>query len=612
MVGVGQTLRNKYYLEAKIGSGAFGQTYKAKEIGFRSDVYCVVKHLVPDLSQVPQVKKPEVVQLAQELFEREINTLHKLGRYNDQIPTLLDNFEEKGEFFLVQEWIDGEPLSNRLRSGSPDSPGTKITQKETIAILQDILVPLKFCHQEGVVHRDLKPANIMERRSNGKLVLIDFGAVKDISQVTLFPPAQRLAVPGTRIGTPGFMPTEQYLGRPVYASDVYALGMLAIQALTGISPDELLADLSTNEVIWRDYCHVTDAFANIVTRMVRQLSTQRYQDAAEAIEALASLPYSSTTVINPLPSPPVNLPLPTVPTIPVNPPPIQPQPPPSNLTRHQKFSFEVAKAQIVKGLFGAKVNISKRTKQGECIIEDLGGGVKLEMVYIPAGSFMMGSPSGEKEEQNNEKPPHLVNVPAFYMGKYPVTQSQYLVVMGKNPSHFQGGNLPVENISWLEAREFCEKLSHSSSKAYRLPSEAEWEYACRAGTTTPFHFGETITADVANFDGNFTYGAAPKGKYLGKTTPVGQFGVANDFGLCDMHGNVWEWCLDNWHKDYNGAPVDGSAWLDAKENSSRALRGGSGIVSPRWCRSAYRLGITSDARSVNLGFRVVYSRARTL
>ncbi len=194
--------------------------------------------------------------------------------------------------------------------------------------------------------------------------------------------------------------------------------------------------------------------------------------------------------------------------------------------------------------------------------EKLPNRVTLEMVSLPAGQFLMGSP-----DSDYEKPPHQVKVNSFAIGKYPVTQAQYEAVMGKNPSHFKNNswlknNLqnPVEQVSWNDAQAFCQKLSQITGKTYRLPTEAEWEYACRAGTTTPFYFGETITGELANYRASETYAGEAKGEYREETTPVGQF-PPNAFGLYDMHGNVWEWCADTWHDNYDGAPTDGSAWI---------------------------------------------------
>ncbi|NEP15428.1 MAG: formylglycine-generating enzyme family protein [Leptolyngbya sp. SIO4C1] len=179
-----------------------------------------------------------------------------------------------------------------------------------------------------------------------------------------------------------------------------------------------------------------------------------------------------------------------------------------------------------------------------------------------------------------------------------------------DPSNFEGNHLPVEQVSWEDAQEFCRRLSAKTGKDYRLPTEAEWEYACRAGTTTPFHFGETIAADLANYGAQSAFGEGPIGEYRGKTTVVGRF-PANAFGLYDMHGNVWEWCEDYWHDTYEGAPEDGSAWISSdKSKKSRVLRGGSWDDDPGFCRSAFRFGDAPDFRFNDTGFRVVCGLAR--
>ncbi|NEQ31856.1 MAG: formylglycine-generating enzyme family protein, partial [Leptolyngbya sp. SIO4C5] len=213
-------------------------------------------------------------------------------------------------------------------------------------------------------------------------------------------------------------------------------------------------------------------------------------------------------------------------------------------------------------------------------------------------------------------PQHQVSVSAFFMGRFPITQAQYQAVMGKNPSHFSenGASRPVEEVSWEDAVAFCNKLSQQIGRIYRLPSEAEWEYACRAGTTTPFHFGETITTDLANYRGTDweyegetypgNYGEGPHGSFREETTEVGIF-PPNDFGIHDMHGNVWEWCQDVWHDSYEGAPPDSSAWLEGGEQGKRVVRGGSWCSMPRFCRSAFRVRFAPADRYHTLGFRVV-------
>jgi formylglycine-generating enzyme required for sulfatase activity len=200
----------------------------------------------------------------------------------------------------------------------------------------------------------------------------------------------------------------------------------------------------------------------------------------------------------------------------------------------------------------------------------------------------------------------------FWLGQTPITQAQWQVVarwprvrleLNPDPSYFKGSNRPVEQVNWEEAIEFCARLSKSTGRTYSLPSEAQWEYACRAGTTTPFHFGETISPELANYDATYAYGDGPKGLYRVETTEVATF-PANLWGLQDMHGNVWEWCLDHFHDSYQGAPADGSAWLKGGDESTRLLRGGSWFDYPGDCRSAYRDYGHPDSQRYSVGFRV--------
>ncbi|HBE16851.1 MAG TPA: formylglycine-generating enzyme family protein [Cyanobacteria bacterium UBA11149] len=274
----------------------------------------------------------------------------------------------------------------------------------------------------------------------------------------------------------------------------------------------------------------------------------------------------------------------------------------------ESFSFDV----ITLDSQGRKNSRNRRS--AKFFSENLPNGVILEMVAIPGSTFMMGSPTSEADRDSNEGPQHSVTLSPFYMGKYTVTQAQWQIVaslpkvnhdLESNPSYFKGENLPVETITWLDATEFCARLSKYTGKNYRLPTEAEWEYACRAGTNTPFHFGETINTDCVNYDGNYPYGNAPKGEYRQKTTPVGSFQVANNFGLFDMHGNVWEWCQDYYHNDYRDVPNDGGS---NKNNSQyRLLRGGSWSNNAWSCRSALRNWIETDDWNHHNSFRLVTS-----
>jgi eukaryotic-like serine/threonine-protein kinase len=604
-------LKNRYLIEDvdrdKLGAGSFGSTYLAKDTRYLSFVKkVVVKHLQPPAGHFDTALK---------FFKREAEVLGKLGSEHGQIPTLVDSFDEDNNFYIVQEWIDGDTLSSVLAYGK------RLTQKDTIDLLIEILEPLKFCHDEGTIHRDLKPANLMRRRSDGQLVIIDFGAVREVGQLTLMPNGQER--PGSIIGTPGYASPEQcaMLPSPVLASDIYAVGSIGIQAMTGLPPSMIITPFEEIPRWWEvpDRSNATPEFTEILNKMLAFSPKSRYYDASAALEALRAITVRYLSVIK-------------TPTVKVNPASAQ-QPSTalpsfiiaSQVVKHGQeiFTFETAKlervlvqkVEIVKkpGWLGLGEKEERQTKtvqewqpkkfkaQAERFTENLKNGVNLEMVYVPEGSFTMGS-----EKNDYEKPRHVVMVPSFHMGKFQVTQEQYLQIMGTNPAKWQDAKLPVEQVSWDDAQVFCQKLSAKTGKKYRLPSEAEWEYACRAKTDTPFYFGETISTDVANYDGNQVYKSGVKGVYRKKTTPVGSF-PANGFGLHDMHGNVWEWCEDNWHENYQGAPTDGSAWNNNNDDSqgTRLLRGGSWINNPFVCCSANRYRRSADNRYNHVGFRVV-------
>ncbi|MHC5597258.1 MAG: SUMF1/EgtB/PvdO family nonheme iron enzyme [Nostoc sp.] len=538
----GTVLRNRYKIIEVLGSGGFGDTYLAVDLDLPNQPKCVIKHLKPN-------SDPAVLQIVRRLFDSEAQVLYRLGNDSDQIPRLFAHFEEQGEFYLVQEFVDGEDLSHEV------IPGQKLTEIAVTILLKEILEILAVVHKKNIVHRNIKPQNLMRRRQDDKIVLIDFGAVKEVNTMKVNPQGQTSV--SITIGTLGYMPSEQAAGQPKLSSDVYAVGMLGIQALTGLQPHQLPKDPTDGEVIWRNWANVSDKLALVLNKMVNYHFRNRYPSAVEALEALK-------------PSAP----------------------------QHQQSSTP---------------EIKQKPKD---FIENLGNGITLEMVEIPGGTFMMGSPEGEAKRLDHENPQHQVKVPGFFMGKYAVTQEQYQAIMGgnifqkiignanSNPSYFKGEKRPVEKVSWDEAVEFYKKLSQKTGKTYRLPSEAEWEYACRAGTTTPFYFGETITTDLVNYNGNYPYISAPKGEYCEQTIDVGKF-PPNSFGLYDMHGNVWEWCEDVYNDNYIDAPKDGSAWLSGKDNDIKVLRGGSWLGNAMNCRSAIRVRNARGNRSSNVGFRVV-------
>ena len=268
---IGRTLLSRYQIIKRLGGGGFGDTYKAIDIALPDNPPCMVKHLFPKSSH------PEILPIAKELFEREAKTLYRLGEH-DQIPRLYAHFEENGEFYLVQEFMDGHDLDEEITAGK------KLSEEQTSKLLQDILEVLAFVHEQKVIHRDIKPSNIIRRKQDGKLVIIDFGSVKVLSALTVNP--QGLTDVTIGVGSHGYMPSEQSKGKPKLASDVYAVGIIGIQALTGLAPRNFPEDPNTGEIIWRNLVSVSDELAIVLDTMTRDHFSKRYQNASQALEAL--------------------------------------------------------------------------------------------------------------------------------------------------------------------------------------------------------------------------------------------------------------------------------------------------------------------------------------
>jgi len=625
---IGATLRNRYKIIRLLGRGGFGDTYLAEDGDLPNHPLCVVKHFQPKST------KPAVLPIARRLFHREAQVLYKLGKNHAQIPALFAHFEERGEFYLVQEFIDGDNLTKEIY------PGHRLTEKQIKKLLTEILEVLAFVHQENIIHRDIKPQNIMRRRQDSKIILIDFGAVREISALTVNSQGQSSLT--VIVGSPGYMPSEQAAGQPKLSSDVCALGMLGIYALTGIRPHELPKDPTTGEVIWRNWANISKEMAMFLDKMVRYHFNERYQSAGEALLALElitrpqqqkQLALQPATTIQSIPTQlksgfsrrqfiqifgfmgagfslaivgehllswwkfrekPVQKA--------VN---IHPTGSTSIESRLKNFDFQVAqvneKGEVIK-------LVQRKAKYFTEELPGLGKNLTLDMVQIPKGKFLMGSSKDNEVDggKPDEIPQHNVEIPGFFMGKYLVTQAQYQAIMAYNPAKFKTNdakNRPVETVSFDQAREFCRKLSQKTGLNYSLPSEAQWEYACRAGTTTPFYTGENINTALANYNGEEVYGDGKKGLNRNETTRVGKFDP-NPFGLYDMSGNVYEWCLDSDHPNYIGAPQDGSSWI-TKSVESHIVRGGSWNNYPTFCRSANRWTVLNSLTNSFIGFRVV-------
>ncbi|MGB3760441.1 MAG: bifunctional serine/threonine-protein kinase/formylglycine-generating enzyme family protein [Rivularia sp. (in: cyanobacteria)] len=556
-----QLQNGKFTIQKVLGGGGFGITYSAIEKNTNN--FVAIKTLNP-IHQSKVDFEQQQVKFVQEAF-RLVQCSHP------HIVKVHEVINENGLWGMVMEYIQGEDLAVCINQRG------KLSEVEALKYINQIGTALEYIHQQGMLHRDVKPNNIVLRQSQQEAVLIDFGLAREFN----------LNQTGsmTNIMTEGYAPIEQYERRGKFGAytDVYALAATLYTLLTGEAP-------------------LPSRFR--ITGIPLPSPKQRNSDISDVvndaiIEGMGLEPQDRTQTVREW----LELVMPT-------------QVKSSISTR--KFKFEYAK--IDKNL-----KITKYPGQAEAFTEDLSNGVTLEMVAIPGGNFIMGAPEDEEKSRDSEHPQHKVNIQCFFIGKYQVTQEQYQVIMGKNISRFRGKKRPVERVSWYDAVKFCQQLSKLTAKQYRLPSEAEWEYACRAGTTTPFHFGETITTDLANYRGtdnkeykwSGSYSNAPKGIYREQTTDVGSF-PANSFGLYDMHGNVQEWCLDDWHHNYQGAPTDGSAWLDDNKNLSQkkgraALRGGSWFDNPGNCRSAYRFGYFSCVivNSYVIGFRVVCAVGRT-
>jgi formylglycine-generating enzyme required for sulfatase activity len=352
-------------------------------------------------------------------------------------------------------------------------------------VLVEVLQILEFVHSKSVIHRDISPDNIIRRRSDKKLVLVDFGAAKHAT-------ATLLAKTGAGIGKPSYGAPEQMLGKSVFQSDLFGLGVTCLHLLTNVEPFTLY-DVLENEYQWRQFLNgkvVSDEFGKLLDRMTAYRVKERPNSVLETLQMLQ--PKSA----------------------PVNP-----------------ASLSVVSSQSVE---------SPALTSSNSLVLECGNGVKLELVKVAGGSFKMGS-----NQNDRERPIHRVNLREFLIGKYAVTQAQYQAVMGNNPSNFNGAQNPVEEVSWHDVMEFCEKLSQKTGQQVRLPTEAEWEYAAKGGNKSKGYkyAGSNNLGEIAWCVENAAC----------KTHPVGQKNP-NKLGIYDMSGNVWEWCLDDWHDSYQGKP----------------------------------------------------------
>ena len=580
-----QHINNQYYLKEFLGAGGFGAVYLADEVVKDRVIRQLAVKLILDNDNTSQLNEL----IAATTFDHP----HVLRCFASGACELLN----AKLLYLLME-LAQTSLETRLKSD-------KLSESEVKQLISEVASALVYLHEQKITHRDLKPGNIL--RVGAKWKLSDFGIVRKIQQGS---------VTSTKdvIGTVGYAPPEAFDNQISTFWDIWSLGVIIVEALTGELPFKADTPLKLIKQVTDgkpDLSKVTPAFKELVEACLQKDRKNR-PTAQQVLDWFSPTLQTSSSSAG-VSSPPLNKgglggvqPVSqqvldwVSPTLQTSSSQLKTQTPPSQpktqTPSHPKgglggdkpalktFSFEI----VTVDKYG-KIN-NRRPGKAEYFTLNLPKGVTMDLVSIPGGKFLMGAPASEEESEDSERPQHWVTVPPFFLGKYQVTQAQWEAVMGNNPSRFEGPNRPVEGVYWNDCVKFCKELSQLTQKNVRLPSEAEWEYACRAETTTPFYFGETITPDLANYNGNKPYGFGPKGKYREETTDVGSF-PPNAFGLYDMHGNVWERCQDIWHDNYNNAPENGSAWSawsDGFDRFHSIFRGGSCSKLNYKCRSSYR------------------------
>lgn len=589
---VGTVLDGQYLIDALLGEGGMGTVYRARHILLGDNV--AIKILSSNFNSDPESLRRFLRegQTARRFHHPNVVSVHDLRTMPD------------GTAYMVMEYIEGHTLRTELENRSFFFP------KEALEIIEPIADALNAAHTLGIIHRDLKPENIMlglGKDGQRNIKLLDLGIAKVANdRITAVTRGDQI------LGTPSYMSPEQWGSKPKDGgpkidsrADIYSLAIVIYEMLAGRLPfnGESLHEIASEHLftqpplLHEETTIVQPAFSNVLARAMAKDRSQRPATCAEFINELHAAMFST----NPLDNKPPEVT--EVTTAPIQ----------VKVGQDIKVTLQTFAIEVVSLEPDGQV-INRRRGQSQSFIQELPDGTPLEMVWIPDGSFKMGSPETELKRSKDEHPQHLVQLSSFFISKYPVTQAQWFIIsqipiisrpLNPDPSSFKGTNRPVENVSWDDCQEFCLRLSQLTGRFYNLPSEAQWEYACRAHSSTPFHFGETITTEVANYNGLFRYGSGPRGANLNETSVVGAYGVANSFGLYDMHGNVWEWCADAWHDNYIGAPNDGTAWEKDATDSRRVMRGGSWYSPSNLCRSAARAGSWPNGSNDFLGFRVV-------
>lgn len=581
----GTTLQGgKYIIKQVLGLGGFGITYLAentmlngkvaiKEFFFRE--YCERDESTSYVT-IPTSGNRQLVERFKQKFVKEARTIFRLNHPN--IVRILDIFEENGTAYYVMDYIEGESLAEMVkRRGS-------IPEAEAIGYIREVAKALTYIHGKSINHLDIKPANIMKRKDNGQILVIDFGVAKQYDAET------SEGTTTTPVGiSHGYSPAEQYLRNGVQTfspqSDVYSLAATLYKLLTGDTPPEAMnvldAGLPTQSLVAKGIS------PTVVTAI--EAAMQSRQKHTKTIDVFVSNLGEVADAKNPKKDNHfIDRPF-------------------GGGTESPFIDNNNSKTVLKKKVFWASVfsvvviliclifyflTISKN-RFSDVIDNNVltVNGVSYRMVPVKGDTFQMGATSQQENPDDDEIPVHAVTLSDYSIGETEVTQGLWMAVMGSNPSKYKGEDLPVENVSWEDCQSFIERLNILTGAQYRLPTEAEWEYAARGGNMSrnTQYSGSSIVDDVAWYGNNCK-----------ETCPV-KTKIPNELGIYDMCGNVWEWCQD-WSGKYSSnseinpkGPVSGS---------HRMTRGGSWCDSARYCRSANRNGIDPLSCSSNLGFRL--------
>ena len=571
----------RYLIGRPLKQGRYAELYEAFDLKQQRTV--IIKALNTHLRGVPD---PLLEQTLIDNFEREAQ-VQKLLKH-PHIVELLDegtavNRDGITYRYLMLEYLPG----GDLESACKDMP---LRLRDALYYFGQVISALDLAHGKEIIHRDLKPANFLLTEDRKTLKIADFGVAR-------FLPKGRGSVI-TRVGTPIYSPPEHNpdldnaFDKLTAASDVYSLAKTIYTALAGQAPTQFRAqpiDTLPPQLLLQPW---GPKLLSVLQRATANAVSERHQSIRAFWDSFCLLGQveGHTDENFPAPDPPQKRSRMVIDLLPIK-------------TR----SLELIK------LDDAGKIIERSRGEASYFVEQLDQTTGIEMIPVPGGRFLMGSPKGESQRSECEDPQHWVNIESFLISRFQVTQQQWRMVarlpavnnnLDPDPSVFKGDSLPVENISWHEATEFCQRLSRRTEREYRLPSESEWEYACRAGSSTPFYFGDTILPTLANFDSALPYQAAARGVARNRTVRVDEFSVPNAFGIMGMHGNVWEWCADKWHENYGGHPADGRAWMDNGVDGMRVVRGGSWFNAAWICRSAYRYAFAIPTKGHNCGFRV--------